>query len=275
MLKLTKAGPHSWRFVFSSQYDQLSHKFYDGCRLLEIGLNADAEKAFRWVESQMPEHLDAIHHRALVLMNRAETEHAGDLWRLSVVIGYAAFPDEFEHGLDRLEWSILENRPFLRCLHGHALDLYHQELYEEALVRFRELLTLNPTDDQMARVMALDTLFRLDRWKESFDLTMRYPDDHTCETLYARALALFKLRETQLGQVALEQAVEHSPGVRAELLKTRHRRPRQAAMNGEPPDAAHEAYEYWRRYGSFWKAEPGALDWLRDLQPGLVPTASP
>ena len=47
----------------------------------------------------------------------------------------------------------LENRPFLRCLHGLALVKYEEGAIEEALRLFQELLSLNPNDNQGVRAM--------------------------------------------------------------------------------------------------------------------------
>jgi len=262
MLTLRQVGPHYWRFIYPAPYEELTDRFHAGCEMLEMGDNLAAEVAFRSTLSQMPDHLDAIHHLALVLSDRGEVDHASDLWRLSVVIGRMAFPPEFEWGVDRLEWGDLDNRPFLRCLHGHALDLYEQQHVEQALGLFQELLSLNPNDNQGARAMALEALFHLDRWKEAFDLTMRYPDDILCETLYGRALALFKLGDQRLRRLALSEAVGIRPRVKAELLKEKHRRPRASSPFGVALGSAEEAYEYWQRYGRFWKQDPAALEWL-------------
>ena len=263
MLRLASVGPHEWRFVYPALYEELMARFHDGCEMFECGDDLAAEAVFRWVQSRMPDHLDAIHHLALVLSERAELEHASDLWRLSVVVGHAAFPPEFEWGVDRLEWAILDNRPFLRCLHGHALDVYERKHVEQALGLFRELLSLNPNDNQGARAMALECLFHLKRWQDAFDLTMRYPDDILCETLYGRALALFMLDDRRLAKMALTGAAESRPLVKAELLKEKHRRPKPSSPLGVALGSAEEAYEYWQRYGRFWKKAPGALEWLR------------
>ncbi len=263
MLKVETMGQHQWRFVHPVGYEELMDRFDAGCELFEEGREMEAESVFRSVLGQMPDHLDAIHHLALVLSERGEAKHARDLWQLSVVIGHMAFPPEFEWGTDRLEWSMLDNRPFLRCLHGHALDCYEMVRTEEALGLFRELLSLNPNDNQGVRVMALEALFKLGRWQEAFDLTMRYPEDIMCETLYGRALALFRLGDKRLGSIALKRAVETMPRVRAELLKEKHRRPRSSTPWGVAVGSAEEAYEYWMRWREMWKDADGALEWLR------------
>ena len=236
--------------------------FHAGCELFEEDRLLEAEAAFRTVLARMPDHLDAIHHLALVLSNEGEDLYARDLWQLSVVIGRMAFPAGFEHGVDRLPWGILDNRPFLRCLRGLALDRYEDGKKEDALALFEECLSLNPNDNQGARSMALELLFALGRWQDAFNLTMRYPEDRLCETIYGRALALFKLGRQQLATTALEDAIVRAPRVRRELIKKTHRRPKPAWHGAIEVGGAEEAWQYWRRFAKFWADTPGALEWL-------------
>lgn len=55
-----------------------------------------------------------------------------------------------------LPWSWLENRPFLRCLHGQGLGLWRAGRVEEAKGVFERMLWLNPTDNQGARLLVAD-----------------------------------------------------------------------------------------------------------------------
>ncbi|MCX6643467.1 MAG: tetratricopeptide repeat protein, partial [Candidatus Bathyarchaeota archaeon] len=81
-----------------------------GCESYEEGNLDEAEKVFKMVLAQMPDHLDSIHHLALVLSERDLYDQARDLWEQAVRIGRKAVPQDFELGKDRLEWGWLENR---------------------------------------------------------------------------------------------------------------------------------------------------------------------
>ena len=148
MLELSRVAPYEWEFVYPAIYDDLMNEFHTGCESYEEGNLDDAERIFRAVLAQMPDHLDAIHHLALVLSKRGMLAEARDLWEQTSRIGHKAFPQDFKLGRDRLEWGWLENRPFLRCLHGLALARYDDGEIEEALGLFLELLSLNPNDNQ-------------------------------------------------------------------------------------------------------------------------------
>jgi len=265
MLKLSRMAPHEWEFVYPDMYGNVMDEFNTGCEFYEEGNLDEAERVFKEVLARMPDHLDAIHHLAMVLSDQNRLQEARDLWHQAVRIGRKAFPQDFKLGRDRLEWGWLENRPFLRCLHGHALDRREEGKVEEALRLFQELLLLNPNDNQGVRVLAMEALFRLERLEDALEIADHYPDDAMAETLYGRALALFKLGQLRKATAALKEAVEYLPLVRKELLKTRHRLPRTARPDMVTLGGADEAYYYWEHWGQFWQEDPKALEWLRGM----------
>ena len=265
MLKLSRVAPHGWEFVYPDVYNDLMDEFYTGCDSYEKGNLDEAERVFKVVLAQMPDHLDAIHHLAMVLSDRDLFDQARDLWEQSVHIARKAFPQDFEPGRDRLEWGWLENRPFLRCLHGLALVRYEEGRAEEALRLFQELLSLNPNDNQGVRGIAQEILFELGRLEEALKVAKQYPDDAMSETLYGRALALFKLGRQREATTALKEAVEDLPQVRKELLKVKHHLPKTARPDMVTVGGADEAYHYWEHWGRFWEKAPEALEWLRGI----------
>jgi len=265
MLELSRVAPHEWEFVYPAIYDDLMNEFHTGCESYEEGNLDDAERIFRAVLAQMPDHLDAIHHLALALSKRGMLAEARDLWEQTSRISHKAFPQDFKLGRDRLEWGWLENRPFLRCLHGLALARYDDGEIEEALGLFQKLLSLNPNDNQGVRATAVQALFKLGRFEDALEITKQYPDDAMSETLYGRALALFKLGQRQEASVALREAIEYIPLVAKELLKVKHRLPETAMPDAVTAGGADEAYYYWEHYGQFWEEDTEVLEWLRKI----------
>ena len=65
-----------------------------------------------------------------------------------VELGRRALGEQFD-GV--LSWYLLDNRPYLRCLHGYGLCLWRIERFEDAARVLEELLWLNPSDNQGAR----------------------------------------------------------------------------------------------------------------------------
>ena len=242
MLKLSPVGPHEWRFVYPDTYEEMMDQFHTGCESYEEGNLDEAERIFRAVLAEMPDHLDAIHHLALILSERGLFAEARDLWEQTTRIGHKAFPQGFQSGRDRMEWGWLENRPFLRCLHGLALAKYSNREIEEALKLFQELLALNPNDNQGVRAIAVESLFKLGRFEDALEITIQYPDDMMPETRYGRALTLFKLGQRQKANVALREAIKYLPLVAKEFLKVKHRLPKTAIPDAVTMGGADEAY---------------------------------
>ncbi len=68
-----------------------------------------------------------------------------DIGRL---IGELSLGNDFQ-GL--LRWGWIDNRPYLRCLHGYGLCLWRLNRFDEAAAVFIRMLWMNPSDNQGAR----------------------------------------------------------------------------------------------------------------------------
>ncbi len=71
-------------------------------------------------------------------------------YEVGVRIGELSLPPDF-NGL--LPWGHIDNRPFLRCLHGYGLCLWRLERFEEAERVFDRMLWFNPSDNQGIRFL--------------------------------------------------------------------------------------------------------------------------
>ena len=65
-------------------------------------------------------------------------------------IGELALGDGFD-GV--LPWGLIDNRPFLRCMHGYGLCIWRLGRLDEAERVFDRMLWLNPTDNQGVRFL--------------------------------------------------------------------------------------------------------------------------
>ena len=64
-----------------------------------------------------------------------------------------------------LPWGWIDNRPFLRCMHGFGLCLWRLGRFEEAGRIFDRMLWLNPSDNQGVRFM-IDQVGAKAKWEE-------------------------------------------------------------------------------------------------------------
>jgi hypothetical protein len=74
-------------------------------------------------------------------------------YRVGVAIGELSLPKNFSGALP---WGHLNNRPYLRALHGMGLCLWRLNKTAEALAVFERILWLNPPDNQGVRACWAD-----------------------------------------------------------------------------------------------------------------------
>ena len=80
-------------------------------------------------------------------------------------IGELSLPDGFD-GV--LPWGLIDNRPFLRCMHGLGLCLWRLGREGEAATLFERMLWLNPSDNQGIRFL-LPQIRAGEPWKDDPD----------------------------------------------------------------------------------------------------------
>ena len=96
--------------------------------------------------------LDAHAHLGNFAFHR-DPDTAVRHYDIGVKIGEISLGKDF-NGL--LPWGYIDNRPFLRCLHGYGLCLWCFGRMRDAEKVFTRMLWLNPTDNQGARFNLFD-----------------------------------------------------------------------------------------------------------------------
>jgi len=89
--------------------------------------------------------LDAHAHLGLLAFNAGEPHVALGHYATGVQIGERSLPESF-NGV--LPWGWVDNRPFLRCLHGLALSAWRLGEHDRAETLCWALLWLSPADNQ-------------------------------------------------------------------------------------------------------------------------------
>jgi tetratricopeptide (TPR) repeat protein len=78
-------------------------------------------------------------------------------------IGELSLPKDFD-GV--LSWGWIDNRPFLRCMHGFGLCLWRLKRFDEAQDILQRMLWLNPSDNQGVRCLVDDVRAKV-VWEDS------------------------------------------------------------------------------------------------------------
>jgi tetratricopeptide (TPR) repeat protein len=134
---------------------------------------------------------------------------------------------------------------------------------EMALSVFKTILSLNPDDNQGVRALVVDCCLKLKMYKDVLAVCKDSQDDHMAETIYGRVLALIALKKVPQAEKAFRQAVAALPLVAAEIVKTRHPRPRDMHEGRYTVGGADQAWYYWQETGKYWEEVPGAIEFVR------------
>ncbi len=173
-------------------------------------------------------------------------------------IGERAFREDVGHF-----WGLLETRPYMRARAGFAACLWQLGEREEAVAHRRDMLRLNPNDNQGIRYTLLGCLLAMgsdERAAEILD-DAEYSDDATATWPYSQTLLAY--RRTGLGERAealLSEARRTNPHVPAYLLGKKALPEELPEMVGFGDES--EAIAYPADNLEAWRSTPGALEWL-------------
>lgn len=265
LIRVVPVSKNEWEFEFPRLDGRVYEVLDSAIDELEEGDLNKSVTDFQLLIGGFPEFLDAYHHLAVAYDELGKHDQARELWQASSEIGKNAFPDAFKRSKHRLPWIILENRQFLRVYHAWGLELLNARISDGALKVFREMLSMNPNDNQGIRALAIDCYFRLGKPEKVVSLCKRYRRDTMEQVLYGRPLALFQLRKIEDAKAALENAINCMPNVASELLKKTHRPP--AGLNPQyvTVGGADQAFYYWKDHGQYWKMTEGALEFVSSV----------
>lgn len=198
-----------------------------------------------------------------VLAESASTaEEALGRYEQAVAAGVRAIGAERFEACTGEFWAHIETRPYMRARFGLAQTLGDVGRHEEALVHYRELLRLNPDDNQGVRYVLVAALLDQNRDAAAGALLDEYDDDVQALWPYARVLWLFRTEgDTTRTRAALAAARRVNPHVVRYLLDPDSlppERPPHFAL-GSRDEAAYVAQEL----GAAYAVTAGATSWLR------------
>ncbi|MDQ3855856.1 MAG: hypothetical protein M3281_05600 [Chloroflexota bacterium] len=200
---------------------------------------------------------------AYVLLAEAERDvsAAKALYEEGVRAGERALgPDRFETETGHF-WGVLDTRPYMRAREGLAHTAWELGEREAAIQHAREMLRLNPGDNQGMRYVLVNWLLTEARDDDAWVLLQLYPDDASAIWAYSRALVTFRRQgEGREADDALREAFETNPFVPTYMLGAMElpKRLPEALELGGPT----EAHDYLAKALRIWIDTPGALDWF-------------
>jgi tetratricopeptide (TPR) repeat protein len=167
-------------------------------------------------------------------------------------------------------WGFLETRPYMRARAGLAGTLLKLGDVDSAVAHYRDMLKLNPNDNQGIRYVLAGCLLRHDNDGALEELLAAY-EDGNASWLYTRALVAFRESGDSDKQAAALvsgawSANQHVPAILAGTKPPVISDDGYVRMGG--PD---EATYYVTECGPAWHRTPGAVAWLTKLAATLGP----
>ncbi|BBH22132.1 hypothetical protein Back11_34770 [Paenibacillus baekrokdamisoli] len=116
-------------------------------------------------------------------------------------------------------WGYLPTRPYMRAKMGYAEACAKLGNMPEAMKHYRELLELNPNDNQGVRDLLLPAYIETLEWKNAAALIQQYNNDGSAAFNYSRILVEYGMNGQSPKLAALiKKATAHNPYVPAYLL---------------------------------------------------------
>jgi tetratricopeptide (TPR) repeat protein len=189
-------------------------------------------------------------------------EEARDLYAKGVEAGELALGPEGFAEYEGAFWGFLETRPYMRARLGLALILLKLGDEDGAISHFRDMLRLNPNDNQGVRYLLAGCLLRRGEDAALKKLLASYEDEGSAFWLYTRALLAFREggEDDERAAILAREAWARNEHVPAILAGTKPPAPsKQGYITMGGPD---EATEYVTECGLAWHRTPGAIAWL-------------
>jgi tetratricopeptide (TPR) repeat protein len=197
----------------------------------------------------------------LAIETARNSEEAIELYEKGIAAGERALGSHcFEENAGHF-WGILVTRPYMRARQGLAQCLYNMGRYDEAIAHLKEMLRLNPNDNQGNRDLLAAAFLAVGADSEALELLNRYAEDITANLNYTNALVQFRLHgKSSVAEDTLKVALAKNPHVPA-YLRGLKRMPRNRPSH-YGIGSIEEAVLYTEVFSKYWKSTPGALDWL-------------
>ena len=200
----------------------------------------------------------------ILAQRTVDLQEAYELYKQGAAAGERALgPEKFKKYAGYF-WGEMETRPFMRARIGVAQTLEQMGRLAEAVAEYKEMLRMNPRDNQGVRELLLPLLLRIGgSEREAMDLIAAYAGEMSVVWAYSQALLAF--RQEGPGVAArgrLVEAVGANPYLPDYLLGRRPlpMRPPHYTMGSDD-----EAAAYVRELLPAWRDTPGALAWLEGL----------
>ncbi|SDI41345.1 SEC-C metal-binding domain-containing protein [Natribacillus halophilus] len=221
--------------------------------IFEAHQTADSRQRIKLAEEALQLHPNSPDAFAILAEEANTLEEKNDLYFEGMIQGEAAFGPSFFENNRGYFWGLIETRPYMRAKQGYAETCAQMGDPDLAMEQYRELLDLNPMDNQGIRYLLIDALMKTGEYREAAALIDDY-DEPSANMAYNRVYAEYKSNGwTRKTEQLLNTAINENPHVPEYLLGERKIPAEAPAFIGMGDE--NEAIDYVQAHMMLWQRE--------------------
>lgn len=258
------ANKKSGRFDYGRGRGEIFERYYDAD---ELYYSDEAARQLESIIEEDPEFIDAYVSLGWKKMLGYNYGEAIMYFTLGYKKGNTLVPKGFNGTIDYAE---LDNRPFLRAMHGLAVALMNIKAYDRAEKILKMHLQYDADDHIGVRGLLTECYMYNEEYQKLRKFCDKWQEDIMADILYARVFALFRLGLYAEAEQALIKAIRILPNVAPELLNTKV--PKFSINRGRIiMGSREEGMEYYSRAKVYW-SDPSLKKFIKKTMMSIVET---
>lgn len=207
-----------------------------------------------------PEFIDGHAHLAFAWYEQGKPKKALDAALAGLGVANRLLPESFR---GHVEWGHLENRPYLRAIHGAVLAYVRLRRHREAAMLIEKMLACNPNDNQGVRYLLGSELLRAGDHDQAQNVFAAEAEGYP-PYFYELALTHILKGEWIPAATALRRGFCANPYIAEILGGNPHPQPL-AIWHGSNLAEPETAVDYVGMHGELWQRRPDGLAFVRWL----------
>lgn len=208
-----------------------------------------------------PDNADAYNYLATL---ETDVDKVLALYEQAVEAGERALGKEYIEENKGHFWGLIETRPYMRAKAGVAGCLYAKNRMNAAVEVYREMIELNPNDNQGVRYLLSTILLGKKDLSDYESFIKKYEGEDSAVWHYNNALYYFKkMGQSAKSNTELMKAYKFNPYVMEFMLGLKELPEEMPQFIGRGDENEAAAYIFDAIHA--WGKTDGALDWMHDF----------
>jgi tetratricopeptide (TPR) repeat protein len=272
-LKFFRSSENSWRFEYPEELFYYQEEYFYNSLDIMYSDTENAQKKLIELIRLFPYHIDAYVHLGIIDEYIEKDDRAFLKFQKALEIGLECFPknNEFVIGKDLIEWSYLENRPFLRAYHCISLLFWKKKKYEKAFEIWEKLLKFNPNDNQGIRSLYAIGCLELKKYNELKDIKTKYIERCDMDINLSLALVYYISNEYDIAKKYLDYTYKYYENELKFLLNKSVKKPEIIGSECRGIilySDEYSLYEFYSLHKKYWRKTKGSINFLRKFIAG-------